>query len=630
MSAVGGDAVAQSDDDLRPATVKRLSLEQLADLEITSVSGRAMPLSLAPSAIDVITAEDIRRSGVTNIPDSLRLATGLHVAQVDGHTWAISARGFNPPSATANKLQVLMDGRVLYTPLFSGVFWDVQHTFLPDIEQIEVIRGPGATLWGANAVNGVINIRSKSAAETQGFLFHAGAGIEEEGFAGLRYGGRSGDTYYRVYATHRSHDDLTLEATNADAGDPYGLTQGGFRIDSQLGPDDSLTVQGDIYTGRFGQLIGNDVEAQGGNILTRWTRRTGPDSSLQLLAYYDRSDRLIPGVFDGERDTFDIEFQHQFPLGEVHQIVWGLAARASTDRIDNQGPGLAFLPDSETLYLFSGFVQDEIQVMPDVLALTLGSKFEHNSFSQFEVQPTARVAWTPTSKQTVWAAVSRAVRTPTRIDQDLFAPNPAFLPPVLLQGNRNFDAEELIAYELGYRAEPVNNVTTDLALFYHDYDNLRSMEPVGAAAPPFMLSNLLQGESYGAELAVNWQPTNWWQLDVGYTLMQSQFRAKPGSRDTSGGRAEGNDPNHMVVARSAFDLPRDFTADAIVRYVDRLPMPQTPAYTTVDLRFAWQPTAALELAIVGRNLLDKRHPEYRGATTREIGRSVYFTVTWEF
>ena len=631
--ALSGNAKAADDPEVhgkfRSVRLKRMPLEQLVDVEIYSVSRRPSPLSLAPSAIDVLRSNDIRRAGATNVPDALRLATGLHVAQIDGHTWAISSRGFN--TSASNKLQVLMDGRSLYTPLFSGVFWDVQHTFLPDLEQIEVIRGPGATLWGANAVNGVINIRTKSAKETQGILLHGGGGNEERGFGGVRYGGTVGKTAYRVYATHLNRDSLTLEQGGLDAQDEFALTQGGFRMDSELTQSDLLTIQGDLYEGKFGQLNAGDVDASGGNGIVRWTRQINATSSLMLQTYYDRTHRLIPGVFSENRDTYDAELQHRFAWKNT-QVVWGLNYRASHDELGNLGRVLAFKPDRETLHLVSGYLQDEFQLIPDRLTVTVGSKFEHNSFSDFEIQPTARFALQAAHAQTIWGAISRAVRTPTRIDQDLTLPNPAFGSAPALITNRGFESEVLIAYELGYRVKPVGNLSLDLALFYHDYDRLRSQEPTGPdGGRPLLLRNGLDGESYGAELTLRWQPAAWWQLNVGYTLMETELRRGSGSHDPVNGRGEGNDPNHILVARSSIDLPGRMEFDSILRWVSELPDPAVPAYVTLDLRLGWEPRPGLEVAIVGRNLLDEFHPEARATTgTRELSRSVFGTLTWRF
>ncbi len=627
--ALAQTAAPHLDSPFHPRNLKKLPIEQLAELEIVSVSRRPERLSLAPSAIDVITSEEIRRSGVTNLPDALRLAAGLHVAQIDGHTWAVSARGFN--TSAGNKMQVLMDGRSLYTPLFSGVFWDVQQTFLPDVEQIEVVPGPGGTLWGANAVNGVINIRSKSAKDTQGFLLYGGAGNQERGFGGLRYGGKVGNTFYRAYVMHRSRDDLTFENTGLDSKDDFTNSQAGARIDSQLSPDDLLTLQGDIYTGGFGQFGASEAEVAGGNVIARWTRDLRDDGNLILQAYYDRTHRLLPGVFEEDRNTYDVELQHRLKLGTTHDIVWGLNYRASEDRVGNLGPSLAFLPEHETVHLAGGYIQDDIHLIPNRLTVTLGSKFEHNSFSGFEVQPTARFALIPGHLQTIWGAISRAVRTPTRIDQDLFAPNPRFLPATGLRTTNDFDSEKLIAYELGYRIRPVGNLSIDLALFYNDYDDVRSVEPGDSAGDPLVLENRNVASAYGAELKVKWQPTRWWELDLGYKAMSVNIHRGPGGRDVNNGSGEGNDPNHMFVLRSSMDLPGNVELDVFLRYVDRLPQPQTPAYLTADVRLGWTPREGLELAIVGRNLLDDNHPEFRGAAvSREVPRSVYGMITWRF
>jgi iron complex outermembrane receptor protein len=611
-----------------PAELKKLSLEDLVDTQIPSAARRPEFLSRASSAIDVVTGEDIRRSGVTNLPDALRLATGMQVAQVDGHSWAISTRGFN--ISAANKMQVLMDGRSLYTPLFSGVFWDVQHAFLPDIEQIEVIRGPGATLWGANAVNGVINIRTKSAEETQGTLIYGGAGNEETGMGGVRYGGKIGrDTYYRVYVMHQSRDSLTLEA-GGDARDDTRITQGGFRMDSHVTADGTLTFQGDAYSGRFGQLTGGDIEVDGQNLLARWTQVLEKDSSLTLQSYFDRTHRLIPGVFEENRSTFDLELQHSFRSGQ-HDIVYGANYRLSHDDIGNLGPTLAFLPDEKTVHLLSAYAQDEWHLVPEKFSITAGSKFEYNSFSGFEVQPTGRLTWLPGGGQTVWGAISRAVRTPTRIDQDLVAPNPSTDVPPILGANRDFESEVLIAYELGYRIKPANNLSFDFSAYYNDYDNIRSVEPQGPTGRPILLENKLRAKSFGGSAGVKWRITDWWRVDGWASLLQIDFDRTAGSVDPNPGRSEGNDPTWMFLAHSAIDLPGNVQFDSYLRYVGDLPGPATPSYLQLDLRLGWSPIKNFEVALVGRNLLDEKHPEFRGATiTREVDRSVYGTFRWSF
>ena len=444
-------------------------------MQITSAARRPELLSHASSAIDVITSEDIRRSGVTNIPDALRLATAMQVAQIDGHTWAITTRGFN--ISTANKMQVLMDGRSLYTPLFSGVFWDKQLTFLPDIEQIEIIHGPGATLWGANAVNGVINIRTKTAEETQGTLVYGGAGNEETGFGGVRYGGSIGkDTFYRVYVMHQSRDSLTLEG-GGDAQDDTQITQGGFRLDSKVTADDTITFQGDGYSGSFGQLNAADVEVDGGNVIGRWTRNLATDSSLTVQAYFDRTHRLIPTVFEEHRNTFDLEFQHQFRSGQ-HDIVYGANYRISSDEIGNLGPTLAFLPDERTLHLASAYVQDEWHIVPEKFSLTGGIEVRIQQLQRIRgaadrpVHLVARRRPDGLGRGFARGPDAHADRSEFRRAES-FQPG---LPPFLL-ANPDFESEELIAYELGYRVKPANNLSFDLAVYYNDYDNIRSVEP---------------------------------------------------------------------------------------------------------------------------------------------------------
>jgi iron complex outermembrane recepter protein len=617
------------DERYRPAELKKLPLEQLVDLQITSASRRPEPLSQASSAIDALTGETIRRAGANNIPDALRLAAGMEVAQIDGHTWAISARGFN--IATANKMQVLMDGRSLYTPLFSGVFWDVQRTFMPDLERIEVVRGPGATLWGANAVNGVINIRTKNARETQGFLLDASGG-NEEGYAGIRYGGRAGnDTYYRLYVMHDRRGSLALER-GGDAEDDTEFTQGGFRIDSNFTGDDTLTLQGDGYAGSFGQLNQPDIEADGGNLIARWTRQIDTDTSISLQGYYDRTHRLIPQVFEEHRDTFDVELEGRFVAG-AHDLVYGANYRLSADEIGNIGPSLAFIPASETLHLVGVYVQDEWQLVPRKFALVAGSRLEHNSFSGFEVQPSVRFVWNPERSQTVWGAVSRAVRTPTRVDRDIFLPNPSTGAGIRLRGSRDFESERLVAYELGYRIQLADAASFDLASFYHDYDHLRSQEPGAAGDAARVLSNKLEGRSYGAALRARWQVTKWWEVDGNVTALNVKLRRGPGSADITNGRGEANDPDYFFSIHSGIDLPKNVEFDAVLRYADHLPHPQTPSYLTLDLRLGWAATENLSVAVVGRNLLDANHPEFRNNNpqlTREVERSVLATVQWRY
>jgi iron complex outermembrane receptor protein len=608
-----------------PSALKKLSVEELMDIEVTSVSKRPEKLSETASAIQVITREDLRRSGATSLPEALRLASNLEVARVDSRQWAISARGFN--NTAANKLLVLIDGRTVYTPLFSGVFWDVQDTLLEDIDRIEVISGPGATLWGANAVNGVINVTTRSAKDTPGLLLSGGDGTEFRGFGGIRYGGTlSSNLHYRVYGKFFDRDS-TVFPNGRDATNDWRMGQGGFRLDWDMSEANVLTLQGDIYGGRIAQPGTNgDIKVGGGNVIGRWSHTISENSDLKLQLYYDRTHRNIPGTFAEDLDTYDADFQHRFPLGERNNIVWGLGYRLIEDDVGNT-PALAFLPARLSRQWFSGFAQDEIALVKDRLHLTLGTKIEHNDYTGFEVQPSGRLAWKITQRQTAWGAISRAVRTPSRIDNELFAPGS---PPFILQGGTNFVSEELVAYELGYRIQPHERLSLSAAAYYNDYDNLRSIERVDPTnAFPLVIGNGQKGESYGAELTADYRVTDWWRLRAGYTELQIHVRPKPGSTDTSKGSGESHDPNHQFSLRSSLDLPCHLEFDGGFRYVTHIANQRIPSYGELDLRLAWRPIPKLEFAIVGQNLLHDHHAEFGTLASRqEIERSVYGKITY--
>jgi iron complex outermembrane recepter protein len=621
-------SVPQEADTVEPTELKSLSIEELMEIDVTSVSRRSEQVSQAAAAVTVITSEDIRRSGVTSLPEALRLANALHVARVDSRTWAISARGFN--ISTANKLLVLIDGRSVYTPLFSGVFWDVQDVLLEDVDRIEVIRGPGATLWGANAVNGVINIITKSARQTQGGLVNAGAGNEERGFGALQHGGTLGErTWYRAYGKHRSIDALAL-ASGGSAEDPLRMTQGGFRVDGERSDRDSFTLQGDLYQGESGELVRADTDVDGGNLLGRWTRRFSETSSLDLQIYWDRTHRRVPTQFEEHRDTWDMELQHRLPFGGGrHDLVWGLGYRVSADDVEST-PVLAWVPGERSLDLFTVFAQDEISLVPDRLRLTLGARLESHEIAGTEVQPTVRVAWTPngSERQILWGAVSRAVRAPTRIDEDI-----RFLsgPVVVLQGSSDFDFEKVVAYELGYRIQPRASTSVDFVSFYNVYDDLRSQErPTSGAPIPVTLGNNLNAETWGGELRINFQAAPWWRLYSSYNYFQKDLSLDPGSTDPTGGLSEGNDPDSRFALRSYMDLPGRLELDAWLRYVDQLPQPRIPAYTELDLRLGWRATDRLELSLVGQNLLHDQHAEFWTVVPKEVERSFYGKATWRF
>jgi iron complex outermembrane receptor protein len=614
--------MAQTNQILEAPVLKSLSLEELFNIEVTSVSKKPERLSETPAAIHVVTDEDIRRSGALSLPEALRDIPGVEVARVDSRQYAITARGFN--GSVANKLLVMIDGRSVYTPLFSGVFWDVQDTMLEDIDRIEVIRGPGATVWGANAVNGVINVITKSAEETQGLLLTAGGGNEEQGFGGVRYGGALGsNAFFRIYGKGFNRDDSALR-NGRDAEDRFQSGQGGFRIDWKPSRDNLITFQGDGYGGSVDQSNQQHIALSGGNVLGRWTRTFSTASDLQVQAYYDRTYRDIPPIFAEKLDTYDLDARHRFGWGARQDIVWGLGYRATLDNVDNSA-ALAFLPAQRTRQVVSGFVQDEIKLVPDRLHFTLGTKLEHNDWTGFEYEPSGRLAWTPATNQTLWAAASRAVRTPSRIDRDFFVPgSPPFF---VLAGGPGFGSEKLYAFELGYNTQPTPKVTASVATFYNIYDELRSLE---TTTPP-IIANGLEGESYGVELETTYQLLNWWRLNAGYTFFVLQLHTKPGSTDTTQELQEGDSPQQQAFFKSRMDLPGRIELDCTIRYVDRLQHQGIPQYVALDVHLGWRPTKNVELAVVGQNLLDPQHPEFGLPPTRkEIERSVYGKVTCRF
>jgi iron complex outermembrane receptor protein len=629
-----------------------MSLEDLMKVEITSVSKQKQTVAEAPAAVTAIGQDDIRRSGLKTIPELLRLAPGLNVAQINASHWAISSRGFN--ELYANKLEVLMDGRSVYTPLFSGVYWDTIDYIIPDLDRIEVIRGPGATLWGANAVNGVINITTKSARDTQGFLA-SGEVSTIDRVGGVRYGGKLDDnTYYRAYAKYRNSDDFDL--ADGQDHDGWDALRGGFRIDRYAGDKDVITFQGDGYTQREGQTYNLPIllppfvqknydtsNYSGGNVLARWTHTVSDTSDFTVQAYSDRQQRSDVQL-GYTLDTFDLDVQHRFALTQHQEVIWGADFRFQSDSIRNTTLG-QFNPRNRDSYLVSGFVQDDISIIPNRLHFILGTKMEANSYSGFEIQPGARVLWTPNEQNSVWAAVSRAVRTPSRWEEDSrivygTMPTQAGLTGELdTIGRTGFDSEQLWAYEIGYRAQVNKAFTVDATAFYNSYDRLRSgsvgdpslsTDPFPHLVIPINLHNSINGATYGFELAANWNVTPAWRLAGSYSFLVTELHRGFGVDPTLERLFEGTSPRNQFQIHSYYDVTKNLELNAGLYYVENLRTGDIPSYIRIDAGATWRPTTNVEVTVGVQNLLDPEHPEFNSGLffnqTTETPRVVYAQV----
>jgi iron complex outermembrane receptor protein len=645
------------------ADLAEMSLEDLMNIDITSVSKQKQRISQAPAAVTVITQDDIRRSGLNSIPELLRLSPGLQVAQVQGGTWAISSRGF--ADAYANKLLVLMDGRTLYTPLFSGVYWQTVDYVLPDLERIEVVRGPGATLWGANAVNGVINITTKSARDTQGWLLEARGG--NEGAQGAaRYGGRLGeDTYYRAWGKWRTLEDFKTAAGD-DANDGWEALRGGFRIDRYSTDRDTLTFQGDAFSSRVGERLnvpsfvpptfttGRDATLTnaGANVLARWTHEISDTSDLSLQAYYDHF-RVADRRIGYSVDTFDVEFQHRFQPLPRNELIWGAGFRFQSDHVTSSEL-IRVDPSSRDDYVANVFVQDDLTIVPDRLHFIFGSKFEANSYTGFEVQPSARLLWTPDDRNSVWLAVSRAVRTPSRVDENGRVALQRGIDPLTtlpftadIRGNPRMASEKLWAYEVGYRVQPAKTLTVDVAAFANVYDDLRSFDtapPAGAIpelteAPPRVFipldaGNELRGESYGVEVAANWNVSPDWRLAASYTFLTLQVHQSSSSTDVfTQASLERAEPRNQLQIHSYYDLTKDLELNASVYFVEQLRGGGAPGYVRFDANVTWRPRPGMELAVGVQNAFDDRHNEFGNdlySVSTQVPRTVFAQLVWKF
>lgn len=597
--------------------IKRTSIEQLMQINITTVSRHQEELQGSAAAVFVLSRDDIRRSHVTSVPEALRLVPGVQVARIDANKWAVSIRGFS--SRTANKLLVLVDGRSIYDPLFAGVFWEARDVALEEIERIEVVRGPGGTLWGANAVNGVINIITRHAEDTLGTQVSTSVGTEVRAQGEVRYGWRSSvNSHARIYADGFARD---TGFSSTGAHDDARMTRAGFRSDWQKN-NHKVLFKTDIYDGLFGTAaspttpgsIPQDVGNRGQSFVLRWTYDYAQGSQTMLQFWYDRFS-YDDYALDEKRQTYDVEFQQAFRWRENQQIVWGVNRRQTSDKIGN-GPLISVTPAARRDNLSSLFVQDEIALSAQRLRLTLGTKVEHNEYSGTEWQPNLRIAWAQDTNNTFWSAVSRAVRSPSRLESDISAP------PVVT-GNPNFDSEKLIAYEAGYRSRVATQTWIDTAVFYNVYRDLLSIEGT-------VLANKLRGVTSGVEIAGRWLASSAWRYDIAYTYLNMDLAAEADSVDV--GRAAmlaGSDPRHNVVVRGAWNPSSSLEVDATLRYVDKLPALSVPSYLTADFGVGWRPRRDLRFSAVAQNLLDRSHPEQSSAIATEVQRGIYLKLSWE-
>lgn len=616
-----------------------LSLEQLLNETVTSVSKREQRRGDAAAAISVLSHDDLQRSGATTLPEALRWVPGLNVSAYNASQWAISSRGFN--GIYANKLLVLVDGRAVYTPLFAGVYWDLQQTMLADLDRIEVIRGPGASVWGANAVNGVINVVSLSARETQGGLIYGGGGTVREAFGGARYGTQiSSNTFLRVFGAYQRTDDyVALGGARAD--DRWWSGHGGFRLDHYPDEDSQATWQGDFT---FADLDNHVSDAFNVNLIGRWKQTLSDRSNYEIQTYMDRTCRDEMLRAHSEVDTMDLTFQHTFGWSEHNDVVWGLGYRYINNELKATTPLVSVLDRAFDLHLGSAFVQNDWHAIPDKFTLTVGTKLEHNDFTGWEVQPTVRATFKPTERQTLWAAISRAVRTPSEVEAMNLIAFPYGSPIVgpggfnyvpTIFGNPQLDAEKLWAYEIGCRFQPTSRLNVEVNAFYNDYDDVGSVGAItqfipgapGVAVMPF--GNYEYGYSWGGELTITFAATDKWRLIGGYSLLVTHNYSIVPMTDPQW--AEDGAPRNQITLRSAYDFSSHWSLDIQARYVDAIR--SVPSYITADVQLRYRPTSNLELSLVGQNLFDRSHLEYRPdplAVVAEVPRGFFGRLTWKF
>jgi iron complex outermembrane recepter protein len=636
------------------------SIEDLMNMKVTSVSKTEQTLSHTAAAVFVISQVDIAQSGATNIPDLLRAVPGMSVSEINGNTWAISARGLN--GRFSNELLVLVDGRPVYTQTSGGVYWDTVDLPLEDIERIEVIRGPGGSIWGANAVNGVVNIITKSTSDTHGGLVVVGGGNVDQGFGTVQYGGKSGkNTDYRIYGKYLNQDHLP-DSAGQDGGDGWHMLRGGFRTDSVLSSKDNLMLQGDIYTAREGvptinfpsvaatalQNAEQLANLSGGFLEGAWDHAFSPHSDTTMRVSYDRYERN--DILQENRSTLDFDFQHHFSGWTRQDVVWGLSYQYSpSNSVGNLTA--SFVPTGFTTQLFSSFVEDEIAVIPNRFFLTVGTKLAHNSYTGFDLMPSVRVALTFGSHRTLWAAVSKVDRTPSELDTSARSTLSGFSGPggipslVTFIGNPLVKNERLIAYEMGYRTVVLNQLSIDFTTYYNSYGNQETSEPStpfleNTPAPahvivPITFENLMHGTAYGLEVSVNWQPNTRWTLSPGYAFEQIHMHLAPTSQDTTSvSDDEGNSPGNSAQLRSHLLVGHGLIWDTSAYFVGPLTDPSEPSYTRLDTQLSWRFSERASLSFVGQNLLKDHHEEFVDSTgsarTTEVKRSAYVKLTWHF
>lgn len=635
-----------SADEKDISALMNLSLQELLQIKVTSVTRLPEKLSNSPSAIQVITREQIQRSGATRITEALRLAGNLNIAQKNSSEWVVSSRGFS--SDVGNKLLVMVDGRTIYTPLFSGVIWDRHNYLMEDIELIEVISGPGATLWGANAVNGVINIITRNSENSQGAFVDLGVGTSLENKLGARFGGKiTSDTNFRVYgnAFERGPEYLS----NGDEGNfSWRAAQGGFRLDSEINSKTQWTLQGDYFSNKAELTsIDDHSTAKGGNLLSRWTQTLENESKIQFQLFFDQTDIRLPslpvyidttliapaGVFYDKLDTVDVDFQFSLPQTGRHKVIWGAAYRYTNDAVENS-PGLAFYPTQLEQDLYSAFFQDEIELLKNKLNLTLGTKYEHNDYTGAEWEPGVRLQWFLAPNKILWSAISRAVRMPSRIDHDFSQPSRDYL--VILQGGNKFESENVIAYEVGYRTYFSDSLMFSLASYYNEYSNIRSASLTPETFLPVFFENNLEGNTWGLELDLDTQPTDWLRLDFTWSYLEEDLDVKPGAFDLNNALNETADPKHQISLHSFFDINENMNIYLGARWIDKLPtnnsgsLVYVPSYTELDLGFNWKIKPEIEASLSGRNLLNEYHQEFGipSPSQEEVGRNVFLRIRW--